>query len=189
MTVSAFIASALFFFLMFRQFMNHDYLWIDLLIILILFAAISIEAMGHSSRKYQKCLFGGFVFFLLCSQANQTKNILNERYFQTDNNIFYNQDLLEMKTQLRNHGIEKTDLVLSIPDPSPNITLTAMDQYGFTLYREDKKTEKFIQQKIDEGAKYLIVSNTMELEEQYLKPFMQDTFFRYKDIRVYKLQK
>jgi len=121
-------------------------------------------------------------------QTNETKKILNERYFSLDNNIFYNQNLIGFKQELRNHGIEKTDLVLSIPDASPNITLTVMDQYGFTLYREDKKTEEAVFEKIDLGARYLIVSNPAEFSEAYLQPFVTETFFHYKDIWVYNLQ-
>jgi len=188
MTASGLVAAIFFFFMMFRQFMHHDYLWIDLLIVLILFAAITIESIGNSVRKYPKCLFAGFIFVLICLQTNETKKILNERYFSLDNNIFYNQNLIGFKQELRNHGIEKTDLVLSIPDASPNITLTVMDQYGFTLYREDKKTEEAVFEKIDLGARYLIVSNPAEFSEAYLQPFVTETFFHYKDIWVYNLQ-
>lgn len=189
MTGSALIAAVFFFFMMFRQFMHHDYLWICLIIIPVLFSMIIIEAIGKSNRVYSNFLFGLFVMILLVFQVQETKKILKERYFAFDNNIIYNTNLLEMHNELRKHGIEKTDPVISIPDPSPNITLTIMDQYGYTLYRENKKTEEVIQKKIDQGAKYLIVTNPAEFSESYLRPFVQDSLFHYKDIWVYQLQK
>lgn len=187
MVVSSLAAAIFFFIMMFRQFMHHDYLWIDLLVVPILFAAITIESIAKSVNKYAKYIFGGFIFALICLQVYETKKILNDRYFELDNNLFYNQHLIGLKDQLRKHGIEKTDLILSVPDESPNITLTVMDQYGFTLYKEGKNTEEIIRKKIDEGAKYLIVSDPTELSEEYLKPFVKDTLFHYKDIWVYPL--
>lgn len=189
MTFSGLAGATIFFFMMFRQFMHHDYLWICMLMVLVFFSLIAIESIGNSKRKYPKYILSGALFLLLCFQTGETQKIVEERYFKTDGNIFYNQDLVEMKKQLRSHGIEKTDLVLSVPDPSPNITLTAMDQYGFTLYREDRKTEESVKSKINLGAKYLIVTNQEVFSQSYILPFVNDTVFHYKDIWVYRLVK
>ena len=42
-----------------------------------------------------------------------------------------------MGEHLRSLGIERTDRVISVPDPSPNITLSLMDVRGFTDLYDD----------------------------------------------------
>lgn len=181
------LLAIVFFVLMYRQFWLHDYLWIGLLIIPVLFAMLLLKAMASAIDKNARYAFIIFSGFLLVLQSFNTRLILKERYFKFDNSWVYNQNLLGLKEELRKHGIKKTDLVISIPDPSPNISLVLMDQYGFTNYREDNKDSLSINHSIERGAKYLIVSDNREYEKEYLKPFLKNMLFEYKGIGVFKV--
>ena len=46
---------------------------------------------------------------------------------------------------LRSLGIKRTDIVVSVPDQSPNITLSLMDQKGFsTIYSSDENLHDYL---------------------------------------------
>ena len=61
---------------------------------------------------------------------------------------------------LRSMGIEREDLVLSVTDPSPNISLSLMDQKGFTdLYDDAFRGEERIDFYVGKGASYLVCNN------------------------------
>lgn len=186
MFISVSVGSICFFMIMYRQFLHHDYLWVCLLIVVIICSVVIMYSFGMVERKEIKISFNLFLVLCMLIQFYETKNIMYERYFKFDNSLNYHNNLIGLNEKLRLNGIRKTDLVLSIPDISPNISLTIMDQYGFTLYRE-QKTKQAIDAKIKSGAKYLIVTDANELNELYLKPFIHDTLFTYNEIWVYKL--
>jgi len=90
---------------------------------------------------------------------------------------------------LRSIGIQRADRVISIPDPSFNISLCLMDQKGFTDFgyydfEGDRRIKKFISM----GAKYLIINDTIILKDRrYLKPYLKNKIGEYKNILIYDL--
>lgn len=61
---------------------------------------------------------------------------------------------------LRSVGIEREDLVLSVTDPSPNISLSLMDQKGFTdLYDDAFQGEERVAFYVGKGASYLVCND------------------------------
>lgn len=186
--IMIFIFSILFFLMLYRQFYLHDYLWVGLLIVPIVFCFPLIQWIGSLQNLYVRYAIPMFLVILIVLQGFQTRLILKERYFKFDNNLVFNQDLWGLKDQLRAHGINRTDLVISLPDPSPNISLVIMDQYGFTNYKESNKDSLGLMKSIELGAKYLVVSNEKEYEKDYLKPFFKYYLFDYKRIGVFDLR-
>jgi len=91
-------------------------------------------------------------------------------WFHWDQNRrFSNQS--EWKNLLRSQGIARTDLVISVPDPSPNITLSLMDQKGFTdLYDDAYTGDERIAHYVSRGAQFLACNdeNWYELHKQSL---------------------
>jgi hypothetical protein len=89
---------------------------------------------------------------------------------------------------LRSLGISRNDTVISIPDPSPNITLYLMDQKGFTDFGfNDLKEEERIIHFIKLGAKYLIINNDSLNNKSYIRPFIQNKIGSYKNVNVYQV--
>ncbi len=182
------LLSVFFFLMMYRQFMLHDYLWIGLLPVVVVLGLVFMQGIGGIRNKVLKGALQLLMISLLVLQVFQTRLIVKERYFHFDNNLVYNQDLNELTKLLREHGVHQQDLVISIPDPSPNITLVAMDQYGFTNYRETNNDGESINEHIKRGAKFLIISKESEYEKDYLKPYFKYYMFSYKRIGVFDLR-
>jgi hypothetical protein len=89
---------------------------------------------------------------------------------------------------LRSLGISRYDTVISIPDPSPNITLYLMDQKGFTDFGfNNLKKEERLSHFILLGAEYLIINNDSITNEGIIKPYIQNKIGSYQNVHIYKL--
>lgn len=90
---------------------------------------------------------------------------------------------------MRNLGIKFEDKVISIPDETPNRTLTLLNQKGFTdfhytnNYQGIKRTER----KIELGAKYMIVQGDENLLREDVAPFTKDQIGEYNGIKIFRL--
>lgn len=90
---------------------------------------------------------------------------------------------------LRGLGIKRTDKVISIPDPSFNITLYLMDQKGYTLTEQKLKEDSLIiEQYTNLGAKYVVLSDTTILQKTILNTKLTNAVGTYKNIKIYKLK-
>jgi hypothetical protein len=91
---------------------------------------------------------------------------------------------------IRSLGIKFDDKVISIPDESPNITLTLLQQKGFTDYHYWNNYEgiKRTERKIELGAKYLIVQGDENLLRNDVAPFISNQIGEYNGIKIYRLK-
>lgn len=91
---------------------------------------------------------------------------------------------------LRSLHIKRTDKVISIPDPSFNITLYLMDQKGFTLTEQQLKNDSLI---IDHfktlGAKYVVINDTSIIHKTNLRKWLTYKIGTYKNIEIYNIEK
>ncbi|MEI7595979.1 MAG: glycosyltransferase family 39 protein [Bacteroidota bacterium] len=92
-----------------------------------------------------------------------------------------------VKPYLRSLGIKRSDKVISIPDPTPNISLYLMDQKGFTDFGYAEKGEERIIKFKEMGAKYLIIFDPSLVNQEYLKPFLKNQIGTYDNISIFKL--
>lgn len=90
---------------------------------------------------------------------------------------------------LRNLGINFDDFVISIPDETPNLTLTLLQQRGFTDYHYTNNYQgvKRTQRKIELGAKYMIVLGEDNLLREDVAPYTQNLIGEYNEIKIFKL--
>ena len=94
----------------------------------------------------------------------------------------------EWEKTLRALGIARTDLVISVPDPSPNITLSLMDQRGFTdLYDDEFKGDDRIEYYVSKGAKYLICNDPQWHEVHRDSPWLTQEMTQLGNFRVFNL--
>jgi len=103
----------------------------------------------------------------------------------------YEQTLKPLETitpYLRSLGLQRVDKVISIPDPSFNISLYLMDQKGFTATEASlmADTNKLTGYKTL-GAKYLILNDTNVLKLNSIKNLNKSKIGNYKNIFIYKL--
>ncbi|HET6556476.1 MAG TPA: glycosyltransferase family 39 protein [Prolixibacteraceae bacterium] len=90
---------------------------------------------------------------------------------------------------LRSKGIKFEDKVISIPDETPNRTLTLLNQKGFTEYHYNNNYQgsKRTERKIELGAKYLIVEGDENLQREDVSPFTSDPVGEYNGIKIFRL--
>ena len=212
-TLNIFIAfgSFLFFILWYDVFHGHDYYMINLLMFSVFtLLNFSVIVKDHF-KKIAKSFFIKILFLLFLSinifYASAQTYI---RYFYPEHDTVFSyivpEETLEffrfMHWNYKEHvkafetiepfnrklGIKRTDKVISLCDPSLDITLYLMDQKGFTDFdlftsRGDERMQKYLRM----GAKYLFISDKKFYEEKYLEPYLKNKMGSYKNVDIYYL--
>lgn len=169
------IGSYAFFMLWFRQFNQHDYYVIEMVLVPILIMGIFILFLKKRlPRVLSNWIFRIALLALVAFNANDAKEILDFRYDQE--NVFmryFNPDLYktkELHSFLKDLGIQYPDKVISAPDTSPNNTLYHYNLLGWTeLYLGGEMHTARVKQCAKAGAKYLILSDKKYLEKENLQ--------------------
>jgi hypothetical protein len=208
-----FLGELLFLIFWFQAINIHDYYLINLLIIIPLITFTFLHTLKDSHPKiFQSKLLKSVALAGLLILVYQASLLTRIKFDPADPwlkaNVFIDereqeqwerksrnyratfQALEEITPYLRSLGIDRHDRVVSIPDPSINISLYLMDQKGFTDfgYSETKgKTVERMQRFIQIGAKYLIVSKEEAIDDAAFRPFTQDQIGQFKQVRIYKL--
>lgn len=89
---------------------------------------------------------------------------------------------------LRSISISKNDLVVSLPDQSPNTTLSFMDQKGFSfLYCSTNNMKEKLKGFKEKGAKYLLIADHKFIMDAGISEFTKEKIGKYKNIEIFKL--
>lgn len=200
----------------FQALNQHDYYLINLLIFIpVTLIAFLSELRIRAPRFYKNPIFKFIAFMLLFILIGKTTLINRIKYNDEDsflkaNVVFkalneedfkfwnykqkkYSQTLQALETitpYLRDLGIARNDLVISIPDVSINITLFLMDQKGFSGYgyAETKgKTNERMEAFKKLGAKYLIVNDPSAVNSEEFQPYLEKKIGEYKNVQIYEL--
>ena len=209
----SFIGAALYVLLWFKAFDVHDYYLINLLILIPLILLGFLSELKNrvtvvfKSKLLKLIAFAGVVTLIyLTTMMNRLKYDVNDPMLKyeialskAEKELYaYKQykyrnttEALESITPyLRSLGINREDLVISIPDNSINISLVLMDQKGFTDYGyvpTKGKPKERIEEFKSIGAKYLIVNDIDKIEHQEFKPYLQNKIGEYKNVSIFKL--
>lgn len=90
-----------------------------------------------------------------------------------------------MQPYLLDIGVSEDDKVVSMPDPSFNVSLFYADRRGWTNFKHIDTEE--MNKMISKGAKYLFVSNENTLSEEFLQPFLKNQIGEFEGIKIFKL--
>ena len=181
----------LYFLLWFFAFKNHDYYFIEIIpfFIFLLVSFLTFVKQFYLKWFNSKVVKFCLLIFLLFN-INYAKNKIMYRYAS---NSWMNQHgnktaLWDIKEDLVEIGFEKKDKIISIPDPSPNHTLYALNQPGWTdLYESASSIDK-INELIKMGAKYLIVNDTTIFQHRiYLREFADDIIYEKNGVQIFDL--
>ncbi len=211
----------------------HDYYLINLLI----FIPVVLITFLHYLKKNQAALFesrpvkiiAAIVFICniyYCSVQMRLRyypeswlagsfivDVGTQSYWEGFNKDYNNhfKALETITPYLRTLGLKRTDRVVSLPDPSINITLYLMDQKGYTGYdivhawpedmlgqiekkylypfaigNGDKRTQ--MKRFIDSGrVRYLVVNDSALLDSNWIKPFIAKKLGQYKNVSIFDL--
>ena len=189
-----------FFLLMFKQFEQHDYYAIEMMILPILIFGMSIFQLNKTypvivKNQWFKLAIAMFIIFNILQTKSHLSSVYNPEniYMSHFNASFYKKNALKNFTN--NLGIQSTDKIISAPDLSPNNTLYYLNLRGWTEYFMGSQLNSLVMEFfISSGAKYLIINDKKYLESEDLKPFLnyplgdfENSIFVF-DIRPYKLK-
>ncbi len=197
--------------LFYQVFNHHDYYLINLLPMVVLFLLVTVRFGQHRIPKIAghpvtKLSVLGLLFFLCWNTAVQTRikysiadgwvshsSLISEedqKYWEWFH-WHYGRTLAELETiepYLKSIGVETSDQVVSVPDPSINISLYLMNRAGYTDFEfYDYQGEDRIEKFISLGAKYLVINSPDAYDIPHLQPYMTDSIGARGNTRIYRL--
>jgi len=203
--ISSFSLNVIYVVLWFGNFNVHDYYLIEFFVLVPLLLGgyfYLVEKNGHYIKLVKMVTLLVLLFYLLPSSITKTRikyatsDAALAPLFVPDEEIgfwkwaeWYDKDRYqafeEIRPLLRKHGIQRTDLVISLGDPTSNYTLSLMDQKGFTdLYNEQLNRTEKVKFYRDKGAKYLILNNE-DLLPEVDSVYTNNPVLKYRNILVF----
>ena len=190
----------------------HDYYLLDFyLFIPILFFTFFTFLQKNKSKLIESPFFKIFLLFLLivsfCFGTAKTRikyfdqnTFVAQNFISNDENKFWDWQKWNYKNNfkafetirpfIKKIGIKRNDLVLSIPDLSPNITLYFMDVKGYSsLYNEARPFKIQIEESIKKGVKYLIINDHSIYSDTSISPYLRNKIGTFENIDIYSLKK
>lgn len=183
--VTTTVLSLLYTMLFYEAFKHHDYYMINLFILplLLLVVYLKHEPLLQQTIGSKAIMFGLVivsVYSMFYTHKQQT-----DRY-QGSMKEYAAEGLYTITPYLRSIGVERTDIVVSVPDNSPNVSLYLMNNFGWTEAFNGPSYN--IDHFYDKGAKYLIVSDSSYINMPLYKPYVGEQVGSYQGIYIYKLQ-
>ncbi|MCK5847262.1 MAG: glycosyltransferase family 39 protein [Bacteroidales bacterium] len=188
----------------------HDYYLLEVLILIPpLLLSLLLAIKEKNTKLFESKIMRVIVVLVLVFSINYTSISLKAKYQKVGNK--YDRLFLSKKDidfwnwyhwhygntfkayenitpYLREIGIKREDVVLSIKDISPNISLYLMDQKGFTtLYQEGKSTVEQIDYSAKRGAKYLITNDTTIMLDKDMSKYREKKIGEYGNVQIFKL--
>jgi len=210
-TLITFIGAIFYMAFFFQGFTVHDYYLTNLLIIIPLIVVTFLHYLKSNgislfhSKAFRGLAIAGLVLLVYNATVLQRAKydmgdtfvkhtiLLDEHqkkfweFLQYEYHERY-EALSTITPYLRELGIERTDHVISVPDPSPHISLYLMDQKGCTeygLFNPDGSDR--IRDYYESGTRYLIVNDPGYLNNAFLKPHIDNKIGKYKNVTIFKL--
>lgn len=214
LTILIFLGIIIYLILFFQVFNVHEYYLINLLVIvpLLMLLILHFLRVNHISifnSRLVKTLLSISLLYLIYSTSAKTRAMYDIEPVWIQNSIALDQedvefwqwyhwnytrtyqDLETIELYLETIGIKKSDIIISLPDGSFNITLSLMNRNGYTSYSGpgynhyggSQKLEK----QIEWGAKYLVINDTSILNDEYIQPFIKNKIGSTDHVFIYKL--
>ena len=172
----------------FSRLLFHDYYMVSILPFIPVLYILSFEGFRAMALKpVFRLLMISVLLILMLKSGNVAAIILEDRFEHPEHNHYNERGYPELESYLDEIGLGKDEVVISIPDVSPNVTLYLMNRFGWTNLYHNPLTTDMIDYFISEGARYLMVGDSAMLKESYLMPYTADLKGRYRDICIFKL--
>ncbi|MCB0635149.1 MAG: hypothetical protein KDC54_00950 [Lewinella sp.] len=173
-----------YFLLWFNAFTMHDYYLLTTLV-LPLFVWLSFLRVYRNSLaalKWPAYLIGGA---LVLNAAYYNAGVQYYRYHEYPKDFTWQEDAATLENYLREIGVPRTAKVVSIPDPSPNISLYLANNPGWTdaLAGEIDGLDFYL----DRGASYLIMLDTTALSRPNLEKYIKEKVGEHGVIQIFTI--
>ena len=174
--------------LWFQVFEAHDYYMVNLIVVFVAVWAIFLDQLTNLKSSIKFAVSVLIVAFFTWNAVTCRERIEN-RYVGWMNEMYHQMKAFkEIEPSFREWGIQPEDKVISLPDFTFNGSLYYMNRKGYTEYGSNMTSEEGFYQRIEQGARYLVVSDSTILNNDYIKPFTQNKIGQFKNISAYDLQ-
>ena len=184
------ILGGLFYFLLFyQQFAQHDYYMINLMTVILFPVLASLKGLKQKFPKQMNTYFMTLLLFILSFLGIQYAKINFQRRYDSTVVVGtkFNVGFYEIKPYLAAAGVSSDARIISVPDPSPNISLYFIDHMGWTIPAETRRMRDTIRYFIRLGANYLLISDTSLTKQAEMQGFLLHKCMDHKGISLYKL--
>lgn len=167
----------------------HDYYYIDFYVNFILIWILFFKTMG-AYNWFKHWIVSLIILGCLSYNVVECEKNLNSRYKGWKNEHYLNhlKAIGELDPVFEEFKIVPYDKVISIPDNSINVSLYLMNRRGFTNYNSRFDKLGTYQKRIQDGAKYLVVNDTLILNDTLVQPFLEYPIVTYKNVKIFDLQ-
>ncbi len=168
-------------------FLIHDYYEL-IYTIPVVFISITVIASfsGQFAQMNGKLQYATYALLLAFMTISTYHNqaIQLERYDDSGISVS-NPAIFEVEPYLRKIGISEMDSVFSVPDTSPNISLAAFGNPGYTSdYYKGLFTVPFCR---EHGIKYMIIADQNYIDKPEYKPYTTKLIGEFKGISIYDI--
>ena len=162
------------FVLFFQQYHHHDYYYVELYVLVVGLLVWGIKAVSPRRRSHPA--FRIVLCSLLVWNVYHARTIIAYRSAPGSKYMGrFNYDLHDrtaLQAALDSLGVARDARIISLPDSSPSNTLYFLDRPGWTRFRLRPFDEATIRDRIDFGAKYLVITRRSFLKHEAIQPFL-----------------
>ncbi len=172
--------------LFYKMFQDHDYYFITLLPAIFFLITAAFQGIKERFPKISNHLLVKVSLLIICILSlNYSKLKLNQRYTNnTDDISIIGTKLATIEPNLTSIGVENEANIIIATDLSQNGGLYFLKRQGWTLKTFSETSQIEINNLIDKGANYLIITDPFPFE---LRKKFKKTIFQEKGITMVKL--
>lgn len=174
--------------LWFQVLEGHDYYLINLVVVFVAVWAIFLSQL-KSIRLPVKIAVSVVAVAFLVWNAMACRERIENRYVGWMNDMYHRMKaLIDIEPLFQEWGVEPDDKVISLPDFTINGSLYYMNRKGYTEFGSDFTREEGFYQRIEQGAEFLVLSDSTLLNAGHIKPFTQKKVGEYENIIVFDIR-
>ena len=189
--ITSTIGSLIYFFLFYSQFKAHDYYFIALIPAIIFLVISSFISIQNSYPKIIGNIFFKIVIItILILSLNYARDKVLDRYDENNHDMIdiIGWQLDNSEDYINSIGIVEEAKVIVIQDYTPNGSLYFLNRRGWTLSDTSDTDIKNLHSYIQEGAEYLLLTNTQYLNNNSINLVVRDIVGEYNDVTIYNLK-
>lgn len=175
--------------LWFQGLRDHDYYYIDMVPVILLFWVSAFRLSLTFSRRFSHAVSFVSIIIIVMGAINCRKAI-EDRYSGWMNNWYVDnlEAVYETGLMLDTMNIVPNDaIIISIPDPSINSSLYMLNRKGFTDFGSDFSKPGQIDNRIAKGAGFLVINDSSLLKDSLVIPYTVNPVFSHRNVTIYDL--
>ncbi|MCC6684717.1 MAG: glycosyltransferase family 39 protein [Bacteroidia bacterium] len=182
------VANSCFIYLQLQKYLPHDYYMLTILPwVFFLFIALGKMAEKINMHKWIKPALIILLPSLLAYNTAYCKRILSYRY-DKNNPAYFNDSYrayYDLKPLMRAIGIERTDTIITLVEPTPNMSLYLMDQKGYCV-TDMAYGPSLLYLTQERNAKYLVSNQPDFAPDSFLAKVLGKPILTHHHISIYK---